>query len=568
MDFILRLTSITYPYSNLLEQRRASALTILVRMAVGLAIGILAVLVLTGVDTSREQALLLMSPVLVATAIGTLYFGNRGQLRLASWIYVGVSMLASLTLVVLSGLNTTTLMALAIPYFVGGLVLDRRGVVFVTAGLLGGLVVAGVLELTVFNRLEDTLVGMIAQPALLLIFFGIAEWYLLRQMGGSFDLIAQMEHNLNASYELSDIILEADSVDNLLREYALRAQRSMDLQQVLIYMVDENRPGTLRLRAAAGLAAQRALLDERTLSLTSEQPVTTAAKTHEPQIGRITDLANTRSGFFPGTNAELAIPLLEGTRLLGVIDLHSAFVDAFGVQEVESNLLISRQLAFVLRNLRLTAELEHASTDQSQLQRQIAQLSAEAQRLRRQTSGTVWAEFFQTRDRGGLGFDLRREDPEPVSGQGLTPAMTQALETGQVQVEPTAQGHRLTLPILMRGETLGAMEFDIQRPGFLPERLVELASTVAERLSLSLDNARLVEQAQAVAFREQQVSNISGRLQVTSTMEELITLAAAEFSEALDGASTHIRMQIDDTPDSSQTPQAVPATGQHEGGAA
>ena len=45
---------------------------------------------------------------------------------------------------------------------------------------------------------------------------------------------------------------EVESVDSLLRDVALRAQRGMDLPAGSIFLTDENNPGTLRLRAAAG----------------------------------------------------------------------------------------------------------------------------------------------------------------------------------------------------------------------------------------------------------------------------------------------------------------------------
>ena len=569
MDSILRLTRINYSYPSLLEQQRANALMLLSRLAIGLAGAVLVVLVMLWSNSQNVSGLLLMVPMLVITASAALYIANQGQLPLASWIYVGASIIGPLILVATTGLKAQTMMSLALPFFVAGLLLDERGILIVTGSLIGGLLVVGGLEVTALRRVEGDLLSLVLEPVLLMAFFGAAEWALLRQVRSSFDLITHLERNQNASYELSDIMGEADSVDGLLREVALRAQRSLDLHQVQIFLTDENNPGMLRLRAAAGLAAQRALLDERTISLAADQVLTTAAKTQEPMVGRMTDLANIRAGFFSGTYAELAIPLLDGQRLLGVIDFQSAFVDAFDVQAVEASVLIGRQLALVLRNLRLSTQLGQASAEQAQLQRHIAQLSTEMQRVRSQTSGTVWEEFFRTRDKRTLGFDFVREDPEPVTGQELTPTITQVMDSGLVHLETIPQGHRLTIPILLRGEVLGAMTFDIQRSGMLPERLIELASTVAERLSLSLDNARLVEQAQAVAYRERQVSNISGRLQATGSIEELVTLAAAEFSEALDGALTHIRMQITDD---SQSPQALAANaspaGQHEGGAA
>jgi putative methionine-R-sulfoxide reductase with GAF domain len=568
MDSILGLLSITYPYPSLNEQRRSAALTMLIRIAVGLAIAVVLILVLTWTGRAVSTALVPMAPILVITAMLALYLGNRGHLGLASWIYVGASILGTLFVVAIDGLTAMRMMTLAIPFFVAGLVLDKRGVVLVTGALVFGLLVLGVGWALASEGGDSVPFRVVLEPILLLLVFGIAEWLLLQQIQDSFGLITRTEGNLNAGVQLSEIINEAESEDGLLREFALRAQRSMDLSHVQIFLVEDRNASALRLRAAAGAAAQRALLDERTVSLSAEQLLTTAAKTREPQVARITDLANARTGFFPGTHAELAIPLVDGDRLLGVIDLQSAFADAFDFQAIETNMLAGRQLALALRNLRLATHLTEAGADQAQLQRHIAQLSTEVQRLQRQTSGTVWEEFFRARDSRSLGFDFAQDDVEPRSGQGLTPNMSKAMQTGKVQVAPAGQGHRLTIPIVMRGEVLGAMEFNIQRSGVLPERLVELATTVSERLSLSLDNARLVEQTQAVAFREQQVSNISGRLQSASSMEELIALAAAEFSEAMDGALTHIRMQPSDSLITQTSPPTTQAAGQNGGGAA
>ena len=181
MDSILRFTRINYSYPNLLEQRRAGALTLLVRLAFGLALAILVILALSQGSALTNTSLLLMAPVAAGAAIASLYFGNRGQLRLASWIYVGVTIVAALALVALDGLNTTRVLALALPFFVAGLLLDRRGVLVVTGLLLGGLLLVGVLEVNVFERLEGNPSGLIVQIALLVVFFGIAEWYLLQQ---------------------------------------------------------------------------------------------------------------------------------------------------------------------------------------------------------------------------------------------------------------------------------------------------------------------------------------------------------------------------------------------------
>jgi GAF domain-containing protein len=100
----------------------------------------------------------------------------------------------------------------------------------------------------------------------------------------------------------------------------------------------------------------------------------------------------------------------------------------------------------------------------------------------------------------------------------------------------------LCVPIRLRGQTLGAVEF--RRPGATgwSSAALELAQIVAERLALSLENARLFEQAQTTAQREQLVSQITSQLQTATDLQSLLALAAARFQEALGATQTSVRL--------------------------
>ncbi|RPI97988.1 MAG: GAF domain-containing protein [Chloroflexi bacterium] len=120
--------------------------------------------------------------------------------------------------------------------------------------------------------------------------------------------------------------------------------------------------------------------------------------------------------------------------------------------------------------------------------------------------------------------------------------MIETMEDGQSRLEQHGETSVLCVPIQLRGQTLGAVEF--RRPGATgwSSAALELAQVVAERLALSLENARLFEQAQTTAQREQLVSQITSQLQTATDLQSLLTLAAARFQDALGATQTNVRL--------------------------
>lgn len=122
--------------------------------------------------------------------------------------------------------------------------------------------------------------------------------------------------------------------------------------------------------------------------------------------------------------------------------------------------------------------------------------------------------------------------------------MDNTLQDGQPRLEMRDGEHVLCVPIRLRGQTLGAVEFRrSSEVGWSPSAM-ELAQAVADRMALSLENARLFEQAQTTARREQLVSQVTAQLQSTNNLQDLLTLAAAQFQEALGAHRTQVRLGL------------------------
>ncbi len=565
MDALRQIFAIRYPYTDPLAQRTAGVLARLNASAAILAgaliLGVIATW--TGpIHVAPELAALIILLIALAALVTILL--NHGHLEAAARLYVGYTLGLTLGLTFYYGLGTAAPLSLALPVVAAGMLLDRRGVGVITLLDLGGLALLGIIDVHGLGRLPSFGAGVLP-PALLIGVYGAAQAMAAGEFRACFRRGLDAEDKLGTVVTLSeDVIRQADR-ETIMAEFGALMHATFSLQQVLIYLQDPDNPGLLHLRSGTGLAAQRAQMEGRRVSAGADLPLAQAFRERQPILVRATDLAHLRAGFLPGTYAQLLLPLQFGDQTFGVVDLQSASTEAFTPSTVELLTALTRLFSANIHTRELTSRLEQHAAEQEQLYAHIQRHAEELQQLRRQAAGVVWGRFFRERGANVLGYDLDPASREPIPSDQMPPALQETFASGKATVTPQDGGYRLSLPIVVRGQVLGAMAFDITREGELPGHLVDLASTIADRLSLALDNARLMEEAQTFAYREQQVGAISTQLQRASNLEELLAMAAETFNAALGGSRTRVRLQSSDM--ISRPPAREPST-TGEGGAA
>jgi GAF domain-containing protein len=134
--------------------------------------------------------------------------------------------------------------------------------------------------------------------------------------------------------------------------------------------------------------------------------------------------------------------------------------------------------------------------------------------------------------------------------------LMQTIRDGEPRLEQRQDSSVLCVPIRLRDQTLGAVEFRRSSSTQWTAAALELAQVVAERLALSLENARLFEQAQTTAQREQLVSQISGKLTGTTDIDQILQTAIRELGLALGASQTMIRLATGEK-DSSQPAEST-----------
>lgn len=232
----------------------------------------------------------------------------------------------------------------------------------------------------------------------------------------------------------------------------------------------------------------------------------------------------------PDTRSEAALPLVARGSLIGVLDVQSTELNAFSEEDVLALQVLANQLAVAIHNARLYREAQRAA----EVEREVyGELSRQA-----------WQEIFR----------LRPELSIVRSKQGLAPTtarpdheVRQALKTGQAVAakdgEPGGEPGGVAVPIRVRGQVIGAI--DAHKPAgggeWTPDQIA-LIEMLCEQLGDALDDARMYEDAQRRAAREQVLAEVAGRVRESLDVNVVLQRAVQEMRQALGMAEVEVRL--------------------------
>ena len=143
-------------------------------------------------------------------------------------------------------------------------------------------------------------------------------------------------------------------VGHLLQEVVDLSKRSFDLYHAHIYLLNES-GDVLELASGAGEVGRKMVAEGRQIPLNSEQSlVARAARTQE---GVVVNDVQADPDFLPNpllpkTRAEMAVPMLVGGKVVGVLDVQSEQVNRFTDTDVNIQTTLATQIAVALQNAR------------------------------------------------------------------------------------------------------------------------------------------------------------------------------------------------------------------------
>jgi GAF domain-containing protein/HAMP domain-containing protein len=335
---------------------------------------------------------------------------------------------------------------------------------------------------------------------------------------------------LEASAQVVQAANSILDVDRLIQQVVEMIRERFDLYYVGLFLIDQLGEWAV-LRAGTGEAG-RVLLERGHRIKVGEGMVGWSVANAQLRVASDVgdDAVRAFTAELPETRSEAALPLRARGQVIGALTVQSAQPNAFDPQMLGVFQTMADQMAIGVDNARLLAESQSALEAAG---RASGQLSVEA-----------WKQLLRTRS--DLGYQSTERGVSIVEGN-WRPEMEQALNTGQIAHGDDNGGNKrpLAVPIKLRGEVIGVL--DTHKPANSGEWTADdlaVIETLAQQVGQALEGARLYQDTQRRAIREQLTGHIVDKMRRAVDMESLMRTTIEEVAAALGASSAFVQVGV------------------------
>lgn len=325
-------------------------------------------------------------------------------------------------------------------------------------------------------------------------------------------------------------IVSLQNSQEMLTRVAEAISRQFNFYHVGIFMIDQNAQYAI-LTATNSLGGKKMLEKRHRVDVGKAGLVGQAASTKKPQLFLASrkDIAFFDNPDLAETQSEIALPLQAGTRLIGILDLQSREPNAFAEDDLSIFSILADQIAIAIQNARLY--------ENSQKLLEETRKAAGAQ-LR-----DAWEEYRSTTNQ--IGYRTSANYLEPLDQLLSSPQIERSMETGQAVVTQAQKGQlaNMAIPITLRGQTIGVMNLQSPARDHWDQDNIDIAQAVAERLSIAIENATLIETSQRRAALERTIGDITAKIGSSINLKNILQTAVEELGQTLPMADVVIQFQ-------------------------
>ncbi len=313
-----------------------------------------------------------------------------------------------------------------------------------------------------------------------------------------------------------------------------------DIYHAQIFLTEPS--GVARLVASTGEVGKMLIDRHHSLPIGSQSVIGQVTLNNQFVIARSnsTNTVHKRNEFLPDTKVEAAFPMRIGDAVIGALDLQSKHDALFSDDDAPIFQSLADNVAIAIDNARLFEETERRLVENQQLVAQMRQSSEEVERLNERLTGRFWKDFLNQQDAPSLDLDLLTHVASTDSA--WTSSIKQAIQSNQSVQSKSTDAKVVTVPLRVRGQVIGAMEFEMDEKGNLSDEDLAMMEEVSEQLGLAAESNRLYETSQRIAQREALVNEISTRLQSGTSVEMTLTSAARSLKDVLKANRVAIRL--------------------------
>jgi len=508
-------------------------------------------------DIRRQLGMNVLFIITISTIIYTIitYTAGRaifgGEPRLTSLAIAAVSTIAYFML----RYKILTLVALHLPILIA------------LASLLAVRTEDGFPILVTVTVVTAAIILQLPSYAIVIITTLIASIYFQQQSTTNFPFILTTIVGIGLSivvhyvvYRFEKITYNSQRINNLLQGSSNIGQNineDLDMQQLLdntvntvrdefnfyhvqVFLIDE-RYEYANLVASTGEAGQKLLARNHRLPVGSQSVIGRVSQVGEPVIAQNTDAdtVHALNELLPDTRAELALPLIDAGNIIGALDVQSIYADAFQPIDIQALQIIANQLAVAIRNARLFNEAQRNIQENKRLLFEYETNLREVDRLNRTLTKQSWDTYLGQTYVDGVTLSKDRFAPQA----DWSDIMRTATTSQQSQTDINGDAKIIAIPILLRGQVLGAIEVELETDSSTTDA-VEIIEAISQRLAISLESARLFEETQEASLQEQQINEIVSSYETAVTIDELLQITLEKLQQSLGAEKGTIRLGV------------------------
>lgn len=311
---------------------------------------------------------------------------------------------------------------------------------------------------------------------------------------------------------VSNAIATVQNLDELLPLITRTISEQFGFYHIGIFLNDASNQFAV-LRAANSQGGQRMLQRGHRLKIGEVGIVGNVVALGRPRIALDT---GTDAVFFdnpdlPDTRSEMALPLRAGPIVIGALDVQSTEPNAFTEEDAEILNALAAQVSIAIRNAQLFEEIQRSTT--------------ELQMLLQRDTREQWQRMIQSQQRAGYYYD----------GATFMPLEKPAEKDDAV----------VLFPVTVRGQVIGKLGIRPPAGRHLKPDEMDVIKAIVERLAISAENARLLEDSQKRAVKERTIGKISERIGATANIDNVFYALMEELGQVLPESEILIRFDQD-----------------------
>jgi GAF domain-containing protein len=293
-----------------------------------------------------------------------------------------------------------------------------------------------------------------------------------------------------------------------------------------IFLLDETNAVAV-LRAASSTGGKKMIEKSYKVDV---QPDTLVGFVASRAKSRINNESESYSSFssnpdLPETRSEIALPLIVGNKVLGVLDIHSDQENIFSAEYVNALETLANQVASSIQNTLLFGETRAALAD--------------AEKAYKQFVVGGWQKVAMESQNHGYRYTSSGVNPI------ITSVRNPVIGNEKISRDGSKNKIGITIPIKLRDQTIGVLNITSKDSGNdWDQDEYAIIQATAERAALALENARLLQDSQRRASKERVIGEITSRISAAIDMENILKTAVEELGSTI--PETDIIIQFTD----------------------